>query len=153
MPSVRHPVVPAPRASQRGHRCERGSGRRSGLAASLLACLLIGPSPARGQAGASCAPAGDPQQVAACAVRDFQSADSRLGIRYREAMEAVAADRRVALRQQQHGWLRARDSGCKTETRSQEGTMDWSRLYHACLERATVQRIGELDRRTHAPAP
>jgi len=122
-------------------------GTRACLAALLLACFATGPRPAHAQAGADCDPAGNQQQINACAVRAFQQADARLNIRYREAMESLPADRRVALRQRQRDWLRTRDSGCKAETRRYEGGSAWPLAYYACLERTTAQRTGELGQR------
>jgi uncharacterized protein YecT (DUF1311 family) len=118
--------------------------RCAATGAFLLAGLAAGAGPARAQAGADCDPAGGRQQLNACAVRDFQAADNRLNIRYREAMEALPQDHRIALRREQREWLRARDAGCKEEARTHEGSPDWPACYHACLEKASVRRAVEL---------
>ncbi|MEH3085878.1 MAG: lysozyme inhibitor LprI family protein [Xylophilus ampelinus] len=119
----------------------------------LAACIAAAPGPARAQAGADCDPAGTQQQMDACAVRDFQAADSRLNIRYRERMESLPQEGRTALRQEQRAWLRARDPGCKEQVRRHEGGSAWPLAFYACLEQATRNRTGELERWREAARP
>ncbi len=153
-PSRHRPARPVPPAASLG--C---SGVRARIAVACVAMLagVCGPAgwpQARAQAGAACDPAGDPQQRDACAVRDFQQADIRLSIRYREVMESLpAAGERIALRQQQRQWLRARETDCRNGVRRHEGGSAWALAYYGCLEQATRRRIGELDRPTIPSRP
>ena len=106
------------------------------------------------QAGADCDPAGNQQQMNACAVRDFQAADIQLNIRYGEVMNGLAPGQRTALRQQQRGWLKSRDARCKTAVRGSEGGSVWPLVFHACLEKATRARTAEIERwTTGTPTP
>ncbi|MDB5879311.1 MAG: hypothetical protein JWQ41_2725 [Variovorax sp.] len=92
----------------------------------------------------SCRPDGNQQEMNACAVRDFRTADAELNIRYGEVMELLSPRMRAALRTEQRTWLRARDPGCKQASRQSEGGSIWALEFYTCLEQSTRQRTTAL---------
>lgn len=115
--------------------------------------MLWAPQSGLGQAGAACVPGGTQAQVNACALRDFQAADTALGLAYGQAMQALPAAKRAGLRRQHSAWLRQRNAACHEETRAFEQQADGPRRYHACLTDKTQQRRQELIQRLHAEKP
>ncbi|NMM76491.1 hypothetical protein B2J88_39060 [Rhodococcus sp. SRB_17] len=111
----------------------------------LCSGAVLAGAAAWAQAGDRCDPQGSTAQVNACAVRDFQAADSALNIRYLAVMQSLPAGRRTALRQQHNGWIKGRAARCKSAHRAQEGQSDWPRLYHQCLTQATEERRPALE--------
>lgn len=113
------------------------------LAAQAVACalpLLMGPSIALAQAGAACRPGGTVAETNACAVQDFQAADTTMAVLYADVMRALSAHERPQLRQEHTAWLRARTAQCKQATRATEQQPEGPRLYHECLTRETQER-------------
>ena len=121
-----------------------------GVVAALLALQAGG---AWAQAGAACRPGGSSAEVNACAVQDFQAADTTMAVLYGDVMRALSAHERPQLRQEHSAWQRARISRCKQATRATEQQPDGPRLYHECLTRETQQRRAGLMRWLSADTP
>ena len=113
-------------------------------AASSAAFCLLAPAVAWAQAGNACRPGGTVDETNACAVRDHQQADADLQILYGDVMRALSAHERLALRQDQSAWQRARVAQCKSSQRFAEGRPEWPRLYHECLLTQTRGRRAGL---------
>ena len=105
----------------------------------LSAALLTSPS-AHAQAGAGCKPQGTVAEVNACAVQEFQAADTTNQILYEDVMRALSAHERPQLRQEHSAWLRDRSAQCKRETQATETQPEGPRSYHQCLTRKTQER-------------
>ena len=108
-----------------------------------MACalpVLMLPHAALAQAGAACRAGGTVEQTNACAVQDFQAADTAISILYGDVMRALSAHERPQLRQEQTAWQRERITRCKTAQRAAEAAPEWPRLYHACLTAETEAR-------------
>ena len=108
-----------------------------------MACalpLLMLPHSAHAQAGAACRAGGTVEQTNACAVQDFQAADTTISILYGDVMRALSAHERPQLRQEQTAWQRERTTRCKQAQRSNESQPQWPRLYHECLAADTQAR-------------
>ena len=76
-------------------------------AALALALCLVGQA-AWAQAGGACRPGGTVEETNACAVRDYQEADTAIQIQYGDVMRALSAHERPGLRQDHANWQRAR---------------------------------------------
>ncbi|CAM3560301.1 DUF1311 domain-containing protein [Paracidovorax anthurii] len=115
--------------------------RAGWIAAALWACLgpLLAPD-AHAQAGAACRPGGTVAETNACAVRDFQAADTAITILYGDVMRALSAHERPLLRQEQSAWQRERTARCRQATRAAEPQPEWPRLHHECLKAETEAR-------------
>ena len=100
----------------------------------------MGSSTAFAQAGAACRPGGTVAETNACAVQDFQTADTTMAVLYGDVMRALSAHERPQLRQEHSAWLRARTTQCKQATRASEQQPEGPRLYHECLTRETQER-------------
>ena len=109
-------------------------------AAPCCLTLLMGSSLAFAQAGAACRPGGTVAETNACAVQDFQTADTTMAVLYGDVMRALSAHERPQLRQEHSAWLRARTTQCKQATRASEQQPEGPRLYHECLTRETQER-------------
>ena len=120
----------------------------------LLFALLLPCPAAWAQAGAGCVPGGTVAEVNACALQDFQTADTAIAVLYGDVMRALSAHERPQLRQEHGAWQRARTAQCKQATRSTEAQPDGPRIYHGCLVRETQERRRGLMRwlRTDSPA-
>ena len=116
-------------------------------AAAVLAgtVILLNP-PARAQAGAACHAGGTVAETNACAVQDFQAADTDISVLYGDMMRALSAHERPQLRQEQSAWQRERITRCKQAHRAAEAAPEWPRLYHACLLAETQARRAGLMR-------
>ena len=79
-------------------------------------------------------------EVNACAVQDFQAADTTIQILYEDVMRALSAHERPQLRQEHTAWVRERTAQCKRETQATETQPEGPRLYHQCLTRKTQDR-------------
>jgi uncharacterized protein YecT (DUF1311 family) len=117
------------------------------------ALLALQAGGAWAQAGAACRAGGTVAEVNACAVQDFQAADTTLAVLYADVMRALAAHERPQLRQEHSAWLRERTTRCKQATRTTEQQPDGPRLYHECLTRETLQRRQGLMRWLSADTP
>ena len=104
------------------------------------ACVMQMGSLALAQAGAACQPGGTVAEVNACAVQDFQAADTTIQILYEDVMRALSAHERPQLRQEHSAWVRERTAQCKRETQATETQPEGPRLYHQCLTRKTQER-------------
>ena len=130
------------------------TGPRAAALALVLLCLVD--TAARAQAGGACRPGGTVDETNACAVRDYQGADSALQVLYGDVMRALSAHERPALRQDHAAWQRARITRCKEAQRAQEARPEWPRLYHECLAAQTQARRPALLHWLHhgqAPPP
>lgn len=125
-------------------------GKAVGSALALFA--LISP-PAYAQAGAACRTGGSVAEVNACAVQDFQTADTTIAVLYADVMRALSAHERPQLRQEHSAWQRARTLQCKQATRATEQQPDGPRTYHECLTRETQSRRQGLMRWLSADTP
>ena len=124
-------------------------------AALALALCLVGQA-AWAQAGGACRPGGAPEETNACAVRDYQEADTAIQVLYGDVMRALSAHERPALRQDHANWQRARITRCKEAQRTNEALPEWPRLYHECLTAQTQARRHALSYWLHhgqAPQP
>ena len=117
------------------------------------ALLALQAGGAWAQAGATCRPGGSVAEVNACAVQDFQAADTTIAVLYADVMRALAAHERPQLRQEHSAWLRERTTRCKQATRATEQQPDGPRLFHACLTRETQQHRRGLMRWLSADTP
>ena len=104
------------------------------------ACTMLMCAQAHAQAGAACQPGGTVAEVNACAVQDFQAADTTIQILYEDVMRALSAHERPQLRQEHSAWVRERTMQCKRETQATETHPEGPRLYHQCLTRKTQER-------------
>ena len=104
------------------------------------ALLALQAGGAWAQAGAACRAGGSVAEVNACAVQDFQAADTTIAVLYADVMRALAAHERPQLRQEHSAWLRERTTRCKQATRSAESQPQWPRQYHECLTTETEAR-------------
>ena len=111
-----------------------------------LACLYFWVPSAHAQAGAACRVGGNVAETNACAVQDFQAADTAISILYSDMMRALSAHERPALRQEQTAWQRERITRCKQANRAAESAPEWPRLYHVCLTTETQARRKSLMR-------
>ena len=128
------------------------AARACALLASALA-LSLACAQAQAQAGAACHAGGTVDEINACAVQDFQAADTAIAVLYGDVMRALSAHERPQLRQEHTAWLRARATQCKQATRATEQQADGPRLYHECLTRETQQRRRGLMRWLSADTP
>ena len=110
------------------------------LIAGLVGMLALACTPAFAQAGAACRPSGSLAETNACAVQDFQAADTTIAVLYSDVMRALAAHERPQLRQEHTAWQRERATRCKQTQRSNESQPQWPRLYHECLTAETQAR-------------
>ncbi len=114
------------------------------LGAALLALALL-PGTSQAQAGGACErTAGTAAARNACAVLDFQAADTAGTILYGDVMRALSAHERPALRRDQSAWRRERIQGCKSAHARDEALDDWPARYHHCLQQATEARRAAL---------
>ena len=116
------------------------------LGAALLALLAgLAPGTSQAQAGAACErTAVDAGARNACAVLDFQAADTANTILYGDVMRALSAHERPALRRDQSAWARQRITGCKAAHAKEEALADWPARYHQCLRLTTEARRAAL---------
>jgi uncharacterized protein YecT (DUF1311 family) len=125
----------------------------SSVAALLLHAGLLASPTAHAQAGAACNAAGTVPEVNACAVQEFQAADTTNQILYEDVMRALSAHERPQLRQEHSAWLRERTVHCKRETQALETQPEGPRLYHQCLTRKTQERRRGLMRWLSTDSP
>ena len=119
----------------------------------LAAMVLASSASAQAQAGADCVPGGTVQQTNACAIKDFQQADSDHQILYGDVMRSLSAHERPALRKEQSEWSRQRITQCKQSTKAFEAQADWPSRYHQCLIQQIKARDSILKRWLHQGAP
>ncbi|BCX52723.1 MULTISPECIES: lysozyme inhibitor LprI family protein [Comamonas] len=105
------------------------------------------------QAGADCVPGGTTAQTNACAIKDFQQADTDHQILYGDVMRALSAHERPALRKEQGEWSRHRITQCKQATKAFEAQPDWPSRYHGCLVQQITARDAVLKRWLHQGPP
>ena len=122
------------------------------LNALALAFLLL-PSTSNAQAGGDCVVGGTVQQTNACAIKDFQQADTDSQILYGDVMRALSAHERPALRKEQNEWSRQRVTQCKQSTKAFEAQPDWPSRYHGCLVQEIKARDAALKRWLHLGPP
>ena len=108
---------------------------------------------AHAQAGADCVAGGSVQQTNACAIKDFQQADTDHQILYGDVMRALSAHERPALRKEQSEWSRHRVTHCKQATKAFEAQPDWPSRYHGCLVQQITARDAVLKRWLHQGPP
>ena len=118
------------------------------------ACLLLFAAPAaHAQAGADCVPGGTAEQVNACALRDFQAADTEIAVLYADVMRALSSHERPQLRREHSAWNGQRIRECKDLTRTVEQQPDGPRRYHECMTDKTRERRRGLMRWLSADSP
>lgn len=105
------------------------------------------------QAGADCVPGGTTAQTNACAIKDFQQADTDHQILYGDVMRALSAHERPILRKEQGEWSRHRVTHCKQATKAFEAQPDWPSRYHGCLVQQITARDAVLKRWLHQGPP
>lgn len=110
-------------------------------------------SQAHAQAGADCVSGGSQAQTNACAIKDFQQADTDSQILYGDVMRSLSAHERPALRKEQSEWSRQRITQCKQSTKAFEAQADWPSRYHGCLVRQIKARDVVLKRWLHLGPP
>ena len=119
----------------------------------LAAMVLASCASAQAQAGADCVPGGNTAQTNACAIKDFQQADSDHQILYGDVMRSLSAHERPALRKEQSEWSRQRVTQCKQSSKAFEAQADWPSRYHQCLIQQIKARDSVLKRWLHQGAP
>ncbi|MCD2511797.1 lysozyme inhibitor LprI family protein [Comamonas endophytica] len=124
------------------------------LGTAILALALL-PGSSHAQAGGACdRAAADAAARNACAVQDFQAADTANTILYGDVMRALSAHERPALRRDQSAWSRQRTQGCKAAHARDEALEDWPARLHHCLRQATeARRAALLHWLQHGEAP
>ena len=122
------------------------------LNALALAFFLL-PTAVQAQAGSDCVPGGTPAQTNACAIRDFQEADTDNQILYGDVMRSLSAHERPALRKEQSEWSRQRITQCKQSVKAFETQADWPGRYHRCLVQQIKSRDAVLKRWLHQGPP
>ena len=122
----------------------------SWLGAGLLAAAAAG---VQAQAGADCKPQGTPAEANACALRDFQAADTQIAVLYADVMRALSAHERPQLRREHTAWNQQRTVQCKQATRAVEQQPDGPRRYHECMTEKTRERRRGLMRWLSADSP
>ena len=110
-------------------------------------------SQAHAQAGADCVSGGSQTQTNACAIKDFQQADTDSQILYGDVMRSLSAHERPALRKEQSEWSRQRVTQCKQSTKAFEAQPDWPSRYHGCLVQEIKARDAALKRWLHLGPP
>ncbi|MBS0430160.1 MAG: DUF1311 domain-containing protein [Proteobacteria bacterium] len=120
------------------------------LGAGLLAAVAAG---VQAQAGADCKPQGTPAEANACALRDFQAADTEIAVLYADVMRALSAHERPQLRREHTAWNQQRITHCKQATRPAEQQPDGPRRYHECMTEQTRERRRGLMRWLSADSP
>ena len=88
---------------------------------------------------------GNQQEMNACALRDYKTADVALNEKYKVVLSKLSPEKKNTLRQQQRAWLRNRDPRCKAEVRQSEGGSIWQLEYFSCLKAATELRTMALE--------
>lgn len=122
------------------------------LNALALAFFLL-PTAVQAQAGSDCVPGGTTTQTNACAIRDFQQADTDNQILYGDVMRSLSAHERPALRKEQSEWSRQRITQCKQSVKALETQADWPGRYHGCLVQQIKARDAVLKRWLHQGPP
>ena len=117
-----------------------------------LGAALMAPA-VMAQAGAECVPGGTVAQTNACAVKDYQEADTALNIYYGDVMRILSAHERPGLRQDQSNWQRSSRQYCKRHNRGKEGKPEWIQLYHECMVKVTRSRRTALSQWLHTGNP
>ena len=128
----------------------------SARSANALATMLLAAAfstYAHAQAGADCVPGGMVQQTNACAIKDFQQADTDHQILYGDVMRALSAHERPLLRKEQSEWTRHRNTLCKQSQAPFEAQADWPRRYHQCLIQQIKARDDVLKQWLHQGPP
>ena len=92
-------------------------------------------------------------QTNACAIKDFQEADTANQILYGDVMRALSAHERPALRKEQSEWSRQRITQCKQASKTFEALPDWPSRYHGCLLQQIHTREAVLKRWLHFGPP
>jgi uncharacterized protein YecT (DUF1311 family) len=100
--------------------------------------------PVTDSARPKCNPAGNQQEMNACAVRDYQLADKELNKEYKKKIAGLSPADQDALRKEQRAWLKARDPKCKEAIKESLGGSIWTLEYHGCLTTATTDRTRVL---------
>ena len=122
--------------------------RFSGTARLLALTLLLGSAHAAQAAdpgnGFECKPDGNQQEMNACAIRDFQTADKALNSQYQQLMASLTQADQAKLRTSQRNWLKQRDPRCKAATKKSMGGSIWPLAFYGCLQSATEKRTAEL---------
>jgi uncharacterized protein YecT (DUF1311 family) len=82
---------------------------------------------------------GNTVQIGICAQAEMASQDARLNKAYQQVMRQLVSkpDQRIALRNAQRSWLKARDYECK---------VDQETINNSCLVRRTALRANALER-------
>lgn len=115
------------------------------LIGTAVLSLALLPGIGHAQAGGACErAASDAAARNACAVQDFQAADTANTILYGDVMRALSAQERPAMRRDQSAWGRERIQGCKAAHARDEALSDWPARYHHCLRHATEARRAAL---------
>ncbi len=124
------------------------------LPLALAMGLATAGSSALAQAGATCVPGGTVAETNACAVKDFQEADTALQIYYGDVMRILSAHERPTLRQDQSNWQRTSRQQCKRQSSGHESQPEWTRVYHACLiDQLKARRLALTHWLHHGEAP
>ena len=99
------------------------------------------------QAGESviCNYSGNQQEMNACALQDFEKADSALNAEYKNAMTLLSEAQKENLLQSQRVWLQNRDPQCRAEANEEaEGDSMWQMLFNSCRAKLTEARTSEI---------
>lgn len=108
------------------------------LSVVVLALLL---APAAARADEDCNNATNQNQLNACAEDNYNEADKALN----EAWIALPDTAKAKLRQEQHGWIAARDAKCKAVAAEAEGGSMYPLLYFGCMAERTKARTRALE--------
>lgn len=101
---------------------------------------------ANAEDGLQCNGAGTQQEMNACAVEIFQTADRNLNTAYKQMIDLLPAARKSTLREEQRRWLRKRDFTCREAVADSKGSSIWPLEYNECRAIATTERTQELQK-------
>lgn len=127
-----------------GQRQRLATRMRALLAAVTLTHLALVMDTAQAKEGFRCNPAGNQQEMNACALHDYKAADRELNVRYKQVMASLPPATRSTLRAEQRTWLKERDLRCKESVKDSEGGSVWPLEFYSCLAEATNKRTSEL---------
>ncbi len=113
-------------------------------AAGLVDGICLAGAGAGRDTGTGCKYDGTQQQMNACAVRDYKTADRSLNEMYKDVMAKLSRANQQLLRQEQRAWLKNRDPLCEEEAKDSKGGSIWPLDFYGCLKSVTESRTGEL---------
>lgn len=110
-----------------------------------LLIVALGAVATEGESSFECKYDGNQQEMNACALNDFNTADGELNKTYKKLMSRLSPSRQATLRKEQRIWLKNRDPDCKGIVKQSEGGSIWALEFFGCLKSSTERRIKALE--------